>query len=100
MQARLRFVEREERGWARREERGEQEEESQGSVGSLGWFQRTQEAGYVQAERESPLLADELQRSAREGARDRLVEGGSIADLADGHQRRRKVATVMGERRG
>src|SRR3954469_14540462 len=100
MQARLRFVEREERWWAWREKRGEQEEEAQGSVGSLGRFQRAQEAGDVQAERESRALAGELQRCAREGVRDRLVEREAIADLADGHQRRRKVATVMGERGG
>src|SRR5256885_1706415 len=98
MEARLGLVEGEERRGAGGKGGGEQGEEAQGPVRSLGRLERPQEAGDVQAEGESAVFADELEGRAWESLRDGLVEHRTVADLPDGHERGGEVATVVGER--
>src|SRR5258706_9252405 len=87
VQARLRLVQHQKSGWARREKRRNPKEVAQSSVGELGGAQWPQQAVLLHFDFEPSAILRDRYRSTRERVGHRFFKRLRIADLHDGLHR-------------
>ena len=100
MQTRLGLVQHQQFGRARRQQRRDPEQITQGSVRELDGLERAQQTVLPHHGFEAAIAAFHRLRRAREGIVHRRVQGLRIADIANGLQRRGEVGAVMAQDRG
>ena len=99
VQARLGLVQDEEAWRARRQERRDPEQVPQRAVRQFGGLQRTKQPVLLHLDLEPSTSGRHRHTTAGKRVVDRLVHRRTVADLANGLERRRQVAAVIAEDR-
>src|SRR5260370_24234889 len=99
MRARVRFVERQERGWTRAKQRRTKAQEAHLSVREFLRLQGTEQPGNFHLHAEESIHCFDNESRAAKGLRYGLAKGIPIADFKNGLESSRKVRAVVTENR-